>query len=493
LVAAILIILILSAAAVALFWENLSGIAMRKFSTPQEYSDYVFQKELERETEQFGSVYAALLKSVDVEKDRGVTTTVSLDLNREEVAAFFNNAGLSGYEDLIAWLESLSFVVDTDMIHEKQTMQNRISFSSGKERIATVKMISDFANEREYLSLPGIASFSLVTVTEDGMNLKKEELPSREEMEAVFRRYVSLLQEKLRGENYSVEKGYYERESTKAECYVISYEITTKTVLDALVDILDEIKTDSELKAVWEKFKKAGIFSAEDGYGDFYFSVRPTILAICDVFSNVPDTTICHVTDYVSSRNRILGRSIKQGNEDGLHLSYFESGTVSDCYFESNGNSFSLSGTKEKENWTMDGNFSVQGRKALLFSINGTEEKGTVRVETGSALAELFEQTSNSNTRVELGGAAYLDLALEYRYEIEKEMQNAEFALIVSDEEWVQLNVESRSREAGEIILPKTHEVIEDANLFGNTIDLNALRQKLKESGFPEELLNGIL
>jgi hypothetical protein len=188
--AAIVLPLLLVGGSVALFWEHLTGFALRQFADPVDYYAYVEAKALEEGTDSFAEFYGEFLDQMEPD-DRGMTTSVGIDVNQKKLEELLGSAMTKEEAGkLIAALNGLELTLDSDARENSQVNQNRFTLGTGKGTLFVLKMISD--GDHLYLSLPELSPSVLKTPIangEESFNLREEHLPDEETVKQILLRY----------------------------------------------------------------------------------------------------------------------------------------------------------------------------------------------------------------------------------------------------------------------------------------------------------------
>lgn len=418
-----------------------------------------------------------------------------------------------GGEGDMSWLSDIRLGVDYAL--EGGLQKNVLGIGLGENAIASVELITDAENSRQYIRVPELNEQALWMDMSQGEDLSSvdmsklyEAMPSAETVGQLVGRYMDIL---LSGFS-SVEK--------KSETLSLDGISQDVTVLEAYIDhadmietaiaFLEQLKQDPDIKAVlvdlnpWfnDMMKQSmssyydyaeSEYEPQDLYTEFTAQIDASLAQLREELSNADPENHLYLYTYLDEDNNIVG--VK------LSISGMEE-TVS-CMTLTQAGQFStemiLGGLQIKgsgvEQSSLSGSYAVMVENEKILDItleNVTEASGVICLEPSAVfLADVAEEMG-----LDAGMVSMADIML--RISTESTAQNSHYTVSVLSNEVsiVELEISGEVTEVGEILLPADALDANDEEAAFNWLmglDLEDVMGKLQEAGVPEELFAALL
>jgi len=477
-----------------IFWENLAGIVLRSFSEPAEYFSYVEKKSLGKDTKNLSEFYVDFLK--EIEKQRaGQTTDISFHLDQERLENVSPDLTKGDLAQLVSWLDCLKITLDSDYSLEKGILQNRFTLETGKNQIGTVKLLLKEGEEKGLIAIPGITEETLVFPIENSTpSIDRKRLPAAEEVVALLNRYGTIIYQILSEDALSLKKGAYVWEGGSKECFLISFDVTVDDLVKVTGAIVKEIESDGEFKAFFQKLEDAGIL-IEGDYDSFVAGVQKLHNEIEREYSQnrqEGNIVLFRITNYVSSRNEILGREIVS-EEMNFTLRFFSDSSRMDLQLIADDVSLGASGKVKGTKALLEGEVVIAKEEMLCFTLEVEKKvslfggRGDTELQLALSLGEGSKNLLDDSVRegtVSPDLAAFLKRAtFELESEAESNRNAWEFSVRDGEDCLFSVNYESRIRENGEVDEFCEDTAMKSVDRWLETWDLEKLKERLKASG----------
>ncbi len=467
-----------------IFWEAIYGFALRSFSTPERYYEYVSEHRLTSVKQEVKGAYAAYLADLKEEVKNGSTLSASVHADENFVKELLHANGAESAEltELIAWINSLKLSVDLDTNSDRDAVHSVIGIKANETELIAAKLLVNMAADQLYLSLPGLSDSSLKL--SEGVNFNDihyDELPDEEVIADLFSRYTAILAKELPAGEIRLEKGGIELDSDEISCYELRYEITDASLAAAIRAISFEMEDDKAFAKAWNDFRDAGLFGDEvPDYNDLVDAVKELA---SEMRSESEGEEAIQVVEYIAANNQTMGVHLFDDESDGEVLFFFngEQLVIELTADDSDELSFTLQGSCEGDEMTAEGKVHIEGMDALNINLVVSEDKCQFEFSLAEDAKKEMKDEEFSD---------YLDSKLVY---IVEKTGEEEFRYIVDlkqkDRSLVSVQMEVALREAQSFSEPDASKQLRDPEQFGATLDLEELLKRLEDSGFPVELL----
>lgn len=478
-VLAIVIPLVLIGGGVLLFWENVMGFALRTFSSPETYYEYVQEKSLEKSVRQFGEIYSDYLGTDKEAEDLAFTAQYDVEIDEDLLESVVSLLDENGMGELIPWLDGLTISQDADYDAEKEQNQIRLTAATGKGTVATVKGILDNKAKMMYLALPGLSDQALALSYKDlGIDPPDpDELPTEEEICEVLTRYGTIIQTNLPGNSISSEKGTYSSKEGEISCQVIRYTVTEESLYNTLRAVCDAMEEDETLEKIWEDFCDAADAGASAPNYDELIDEFDSWLD--DVRNEMGDDDLLQITQYVSGSNEILGMKL-EAEEETFTFSYFANKNVMEYSLETEEMTFAINGAVEKKEMALEGELTIEDKTVAVLSGTLGENKTELLISLGDDMKKMLKEEMTGEAAAFI---PYLDLTWRFAAETEDKKSTASVELLLSGKTALGVRVEVLERKLGEIEIPSEGRCVDDPDEWAETIDLETLMENLEKSG----------
>ena len=406
-----------------------------------------------------------------------------------------------------------SIAIDYLMIMDGTKYQLGLGAGVNGVELAAVEMIIDMANYAAWVSLPGLSDedvkIDISAIMESqgagAAGIVMPTMPNLSNLSIDPELVIGLI------------KDYYtlalsgiknvERKETSLKCNGVEQSaieltatISEEEVAKIALDVLKKAKDDSRIDTFVDSLADMIGGTLQDvgnvDLGDLKGQLQDVIEEGIDYFENATFTDGNYITwkVYTDKKNNVIGRevavysqntkmgevkfaSVSDGNDYALNLS-----------FEMEQTKFALSGDGSEKNGKRDGEFAVS-----MTSAGQTVKFVTFELEdvtsTGGKLK--IEPTADLLNMILGGGAGYLDLALEIKWDSEK----TSFDVLMNDMLLIGLDVKSEIKDNVSVKTPEgipELDTLEEMEAWASGIDIGKLMERLEDAGLAD-LLNMIL
>ena len=407
-----------------------------------------------------------------------------------------------------AILDQISSVsIDYLMIMDGNMYQLGLGAGVNGVELAAAEIIMDMANYAAWVSLPGLSDEDVkvdinAIMESQGAGAAGIVMPTMPNLSN-----LSIDPEVVIG----LIKDYYtlmlggiedvERKETELKCngveqdaIVLTATISEEEVAKIVLSVLKKAKDDARIKTLVDAIAGMVGDTMQDmgnvDLGDLYGQLQDTIEEGIDYLENATFTEGNYITwkVYTDKKNVVIGReetmysqgekvaevnfaNVNDGEDYALNLS-----------FEMQNTKFALSGDGSEKNGKRDGEFAVsmtsagQTVKFVTFELDDvTSTGGKVKIEPTADLMNMILG----------GGAGYLDVALEIKWDEQK----TSFDVLMNDVLLVGLDVNAKIKENVSVKAPEgvpELDTLEEMENWASGIDIGKLMERLEDAGITD-------
>lgn len=475
-------------------------------SDPQALSELALAKQIVM------GYYAGLEQDADTGGvDIGVQLLVGNGL--KDMTKTLSGLGIGLDEDLLELLQVLEQVeLRIDTAIDNSDMQILLDAGINGEDIVGIQMVTDVENECIVLGIPGLTE-ETVQISLEEMELDPAMLAAIPEMMQISRNFVNELPseqavsqlldrciqagvaeiDNVERENGTVSAGGVEQNVT-----VLTYKISEETFQNMILAIMKEAEGDETLMQILTAYetmttdmnalvKSSGLEDMDVSYPVVKADeVMEQLSEAIDSYAEAEatDDTAMKIETYVNRKGQIIGRKLRVPEED-VSITYVRTikGRNIGVLVEMDVDGEKLTGEGSaiwKKN-KLNGEITVEfdGEEMLIVKLQDVDAtSGTLRIELGEGLQEELED--------EVSMAAMVDLAIE----VTIQEKTTTVWLLMDNKQILGLGTNYDTRQIEDIITPTG--AMTDVYKWAETVDTDALMEKLEQVGITEDMINAL-
>lgn len=462
----------------------------KKIEDPAELYKHAEMKSINEGLDAFALAFDECM-SILKEADKSVGATTNIDINISEEA--LEMLGLLAEMD-ISWLSNIG--IDGRSYADKDSVTCDISLLLGESRLVSLQMLMDKTDMSVYFAIPEILT-KTVKVESDTTNMPLdifEAMPSGEELASLVKRYVEIFVSGI--EKIEKSDGAITANGVTESCTVVKATLTAADAANIMKQMIETAKTDTELKELivklgddFAQIPDAGIESGDALYGSFMEQLEWKLEDIEEYdFESVGEDEAFVITDYINSKNEIIGRAVSNGMEEIIFY-----------------------GTAEK-----DGSFGFELKveeETMLYgegksgkTINGTFTVGDgVNDYVEITLTDLDKKLTKGTLDIklletpDLDGAemlsAFLNVySLRVSFDTTASKEDVKLAIMNGEDEFASVTVNSELKKVEKIDVDTEDVIVLDEELdpsaLMGALDLSALIENMRNSPIPSEIVS---
>ena len=417
--AAVLVALV---ACVVLFWNSISGFALRNFGDPTEYMLYVEKNSADTAIETVSGVYGQFM---ELQTQSNGASTLALRPGESVVALLETALSQEGVDLDLDWLKEINVNADTCLAGAVKEFDVGVGING--KGVATMKVIVDNEAGMIYMAIPELNDtwVSMPMEEEMGMSLASADmlhtlvdiLPNEDNLEFLLNKYTDLVFENLgeaekRTETVTVE-------GVEQKLVVLRVELTQLELVDLMEAVLEEAAKDTDILKMLDEL--SGVAESMGEYADlrseYAYAIEEALMSLAELRAESTDDVALILDTYVDDNHQIVGRQLEvvAANEKMGYLTATK-GVDFGFEFYAGGAEASGKGTITNDGTTGKFDVYVDGMKAMTLDFLNVElEKdiltGTVTITPDSMLLE--EAGLDSSVTSMLGGYLSIRLTLE--------------------------------------------------------------------------------
>ena len=487
--AAVLVALV---ACVVLFWNSISGFALRNFGDPTEYMLYVEKNSADTAIETVSGVYGQFMELQTRSNGAG---TLALRPGESVVALLETALSQEGVDLDLDWLKEINVNADTFLAGAVKEFDVGVGING--KGVATMKVIVDTEAGMIYLAVPELNDTwvsmpmeeEMVTslTPADTLHTLVDILPNEDNLEFLLNKYTDLVFENLgeaekRTETVTVE-------GVEQKLVVLRVELTQLELVDLMEAVLEEAAKDTDILKMLDEL--SGVAESMGEYADlrseYAYAIEEALMSLAELRAESTDDVALILDTYVDDNHQIVGRQLDvvAANEKMGYLTATK-GVDFGFEFYAGGAEASGKGTITKDGTTGKFDVYVDGMKAMTLDFLNVElEKdiltGTVTITPDSMLLE--EAGLDSSVTSMLGGYLSIRLTLEEK--------SADLSLMAGNGELLGMKIAMTDGKLENINIPNSISVEDNAAMeqWVTELDLNGVIGNLEDAGVPAELI----
>ncbi len=443
---------------------------------------------------------------------------MSLDwLNNIKINSLVNMDGDAGQVKLDLGLDDQT-LIDLDVVADIEEKEIYVGIPSLSDKYLCVPMdpqalsssaaagyddyYDDYYNsDYSYNSSVGTSGIMAILTDPD---LKKA-LPSEDELNKLLDKYIEIVFDSLK--DVSKGKETLEVNGISQSLTVLKVNISSKTVVDIAENVLKEAKSDKQIKSIIEKMSaylasKEIIDASVNAYEAYSEFISEGLASMSEAKSMVDSTTVATYSCYTDSKNNVKGRAIDVMGERYFYQATTQSGddfaTILDI-----SNTAKLEGSGTDKNGVKNATYSVSvveysepvkliEVQLVDFSQKDNKLNGAIRVSPTENLLNQMGMGSGGSSILSM-----MSLSLEFKFDSTGDNTVMDINVLNGGSVLFGFSTASRTSEKslGPVEVPAETNAIsfENAEEWLKTMDLNKLKDALKNTSIPKELLDVLL
>ncbi|MBE6767565.1 MAG: zinc ribbon domain-containing protein [Ruminococcaceae bacterium] len=327
----------------------------------------------------------------------------------------------------------------------------------------------------------------------------REVLPTDKELDKLLDRYLALVLDMV--EVSASKDTTLSIEGVEQTCTESTITITQKQCSDILIAVLNEAKTDKDIKAIIADVQKLVEERVEgeeiDLYDAYTKALDEALTSLKDAENEATNETFAAMTTYISKQHEIIGRRITVAGTEVLYYATAQKGSAFATEMTV-GNAAKLSGKGTKKGDVVSGEYDVdvQGTVVAKLTVKDFDEgkaedgylNGTFRITPKKALFEMMGMDEDAALMI-----GTYDPSLEF---VMKNSKNAsEMAINLYKDESLLFGLvsEGKTSKADKVEIPENTVDGTDEEALMNwleQIEGDTVEEKLRSIGVPEEIMD---
>lgn len=480
---------------IVLNFSSLVGLFKRNFGSAKSYYTYVEKESLSDFCNTFEKYYGNYFFD-NMLSDSKHDIKMDIKLSDELLDSLAEDA----YESVdLDWMKNMS--LDLTFNTSKSAVSADMTIGIDKQDVLTAVLFSDAEDNKLLVKLNEISDDILKLNTEDSPIAKSGEfdrellakvLPKAAVAKKLIKKYHGIFVENI--ENVEKTKDEVSIDDVTEELTVLTCTLTEKDVNKISLEILNEIKSDKDIKSIIE--------SAQEELGEegLYTSFIESIDEQTEELKNEAgsDETVTIIRDYVNSKDEIVGRKIGENGETLDYLKVESDSKYAEYFNTEDGISIKGAGTKKGDRITGECVFLEDNETLYKMSFENLDNKalkkgkldGKIRIVPNS------ETIKDATTKDYQKYVGLLDMAFEF--DIKGDSDSGDFKLSLLNGEKALLEATATySVSSGKNTTEPEGKVIEVNGLeslseyIGDT-HLDDLISKLRKTSVPKEYIDAI-
>ena len=491
------VVLVALIACVVLFWNAITGFALRNFGDPTEYMVYVEKNSAEPAVEALCQVYGDALDRLEEPQDMAADITLRPG---ESVIALLETAmAQEGMSVDMDWLQEINLSADLAERGSLQAMD--VVLGVNDKNVATVKAVVDKAGGKIYISFPelngtwvevdaGVSDTELGMTSDEILSMVAGSLPDGETLEKLLDKYTGLIIENLGEAEKRTET--FEVEGVEQKLMVLHVELTQREVVELACTVLQQAREDEELLRVMDKLSAAVNTVDSSEFVDLRTQLVQTIdeaLAEMEMArAEAGDDVVLVLETAVDDSHRIVGRFLEfPETQESMYCLMTVKGTEFGFGMDCAGAVVKGSGSLSAKG--VEGSFAVyaEGMKLMTVELEGMSLKdeelnGTLILRPESSLLDEAGMDSsvtsllggNLGIRVELGG------------------KTVDLSVLAGSSELLGMALTGKESAIAAVSVPEAISATDEAAImeWAAGLDLTTVIGNLEDAGAPQELVD---
>ena len=463
----------------------------KKIEDPKELFEYAEMKAIDEMFDSFADEYDEYLEEVNNPKAGGGVSSIDIELSEEALGML----GLAANMDL-SWLSNIG--LDVEAYADKDVVSSKFSLLLGESRLADIMMLIDSSDSSIYLSAPEVLNKALMIKGNEAASIATDEifkaLPDGKTLGTLVKKYVEIFVKGI--EKVEKSEGTLTANGVTENCTVVKATLTEVDAINIVKKITETAKEDADLKDlivgignVISGIPGAEVESGEALYNDFAEELQWKLDDINEMDNEPSDELEAIIfTDYINSKNEIIGRTIS--NDTGELISLGIAEKDGSFGFELKVEEELLLRGEGKSGKTMNGTYIIGNgiddiAEIVLKDIEADLSKGTIDIK-------VLEMPDIDGAEMLSGFLAVYSLSITF--DVSKDEADMRISVMNGEDEFAAINIEGKTKKVEKIEVDTTDAIIIDENLDASALmgalDLSALIENLKNSPIPAELVS---
>ena len=468
-----------------------------------------------KESALYQGVRAGLKGENDALDPAHADTQLTLTLGEDILPAVEDLLAQEGANLDIDWVQSLLVNATTNINEEVSSMD--LGLGVNNTTLATLRLVTDFAEDKIYLGLPGLSEDYLAVDLDDadvdaeqfekafallsGEQTKKlqEKMPDPDAVVDFLDKYLTLALEQLEDVEKNTEK--VEIDGISQKMTVISVDISEEDAQKMAIAVLEELKEDKEAKELLEQlidyYDEVAELSGEElelpDVDEIFEQIPDAIDELEDLDADTDD--VLRYSVYLDNKDNLCGRCLEDLEDDAFVISTLKATKgkkfASEFKIESEGQALVVEGSgNDKESV-----YVVEFDEMELFTVevSGLDEsalkKGQLIGEFRLTLSDEVTNMLKQNLGSEVG--ALISIA-EPSLHLTYQKDSAEIGLYMGDKLIVSLASTAKKNKAGNVEIPENTLDPEEAEDFLSGLEIDKLIDNLEKAGVPDDYVDAL-
>ena len=508
-------VVVVSGVLVATNFAKASNWFMKTFNSPQKYYQWVEKKAVDDGAALAADVYSSQISTFMNWGNQKYTGYVSLDLEKPTMDML---AALANQD--VSWLQHTR--LDMTINQKDKDAQINLGGSLGNDKIVSFDILADGKNNNVYVAVPELSAKYLKadgSEFADGLaeaanplnNLQlKEFFPDDKFMEDFIKKYGKLVIENL--DKVEMDNGAtLTAGEVSQNCTELDLTIDAEVAKKIILEVLEEMKKDSELKEEYEKIAKASKEYMKAIYGedlfnriydeeenDFDKGLAEAIKEANELSTDSKAVLVMKV--FVDNKGEIIGRHFvftDEYNSGSLTASMPKDGDKIGCevrFF--NGDDVTFYGVGEEKNGKLTGSYELSANGKVAFTVGvkdldvDSAKKGYLNGEFDLAMGKALLREIDDDA------AAFAGMNLVVKIQSEKNKVETALSAIMNGVNYGTITF-STTVSSGENVSFPADSIAVDSDLsedalmeYVETMSVDGIIEKLEKHNLPEEIID---
>lgn len=453
-----------------------------------------------------------------------VSANISLGLSDELISALSSAAELD-----LGWIEGLAIGFMQSWKDEKVMMNVELDYN--QKQLISGKAVIDIAKEAVYVAIPELASkfikvdsslggldFSFLKST---MNLDYSKIiPEQAVVERIINRYYDIVMEHVTDVSFDDETLTVNGVSQK--CVEYTAELTQVDVTEIVIDVLEAIQDDEDIKNVFYMVVDYMNELTEDPYYDYDIDAKEEYDAFIEYveegisdFEDLIDEgeatndIAIKWTSYITGKLDVIGTKIKVfADDDEDVVLYFAKAQDKDdigveIYVENAGTKvFEIEGELTDDGKVLEGTYGLTANGESMFYLDlkdvdakKLEEEGyfngTIALSPSKELVDMIVSEMDVDLSAIGLTASSMALELDIKQENDEEAKLT-VSLMNGDSSYASITIDASISGGQDISVPSDEQTTTNPEDWAKYISFGGLLDNLSESGIPEYVVEFI-
>ncbi len=498
-----------------LFWDYVENFVVKTVSSPQQYYQFVEEKNVNELSETIGSAFGQLNEVFAKEAAAGAKTEISVQLGDVIIDALVKESGVDKAQ--LAWASN--FGITANSSSKDGATSSNMALNINNKPIINIELVMKLEDMSYYIRIPELNNeyllFKLPEMADDMAVLTSldfsEILPDEKTVTTIVSKYLTTVINAI--DDVEQERVTVEANGVEQSCTELTVTIDENSVVDVIEAVLKEFKDDKEIKGVIKNFYIAvNPDSSDKEFNDMYDEILDGIDDVLketkSLKQGLGDFEIELVT-WVDSKGEAIGREFKMDGFDG-EIRYLSTHNGSDVgmegIFEYDGAGFEYIGSGKIKGTKMAGNIE-------LFVVDDEEKISFVNIAIKDYDVDLIEDNYvNGTFTVTFSKDACDEMTKsgEVPAELVKYLRNGAIELAVTSSDGkgtlkltilydskvvISVSLASTEQTPANVSIPEGGKEISDEDdmmSYIENIKFDTLKANLIAAGMPTDLADGL-